>query len=580
MRPVPIFLITALVLPACSGPVPRPQATASANPEPARPPEGAAEETIPPEDRWTSRTYDPPSRPGGLDSDGPNIRVNQDSSGRDQNETVITVSPTNPLNLVGGANDYRSGDVQCGWYSSRDGGLTWTDGVFGGTPYPRQGDPTVAFCADGSVVYVCLSFTGSFQAHGLYSFRSEDGGLLWQGPYTILDRPNGFPFADKEWVACDRSSSPFANRAYTTWTDFGAQTAILLSRSADGGESWSGGVRVSDAGSPQGSVIAITPDGAVNVAWYDSSGGGRVGFDRSTNGGGSFGPDLYPSSVDAIPADPVFRRNSFPSMDADLSGGAHDGNLYIVWADDRHGDPDILLVRSTDQGATWSDPIVVNDDPPGTGADQWFPWLAVDPRGRVAVTFFDRRRSPGGRRYEIWGAISRDGGLNFDTNFLVSDTASNGSLNGFIGDYGGLAATEDHLHPLWTDLRAGTGETDAYTDRFPNTFDYDEVTGLRFTDDDTLEFDPLDGRFGVDLDYDVVSGLLGELRGDGGFARATCAAPAWPAPPYVDARVPPAGEVIYFLVRSRGPAGVGTYGDGTAARPNVRDPLDEASPCP
>lgn len=536
---------------------------------------------IPPAEHWVGKPHDPASTPTRLAGQF-NIRVNQDSSGRDQNETVVTVNPRDPLGLVGGANDYRAGPVKCGYYSSLDGGQTWVDGVLPESTYPYQGDPAAAFCGDGSVVYVCLSFAGAFQPHGLFFYRSTDGGRTWSAPRAVLNRPSGFPFADKEWVACDTTSGSFANRVYVTWTDFGAlATPILMKWSGDGGRTWSGSIRVSDGGSTQGSVIAVGPDGAVNVAWSDGGSGSRIGFDRSTNGGASFETDRFPSSVVDIPGDPVFRRNSFPTLGADRSGGPNRGHLYVAWSDNRNGDPDILLVRSEDNGAAWSTPIRVNDDAIGNGKDQWFPWLAVDPKGRVIVTFFDRRRDPGNRAYEIWGAISRDGGRTFDTNFLVSDTRSDGDLNGFIGDYGGLAATADRLYPLWTDLRAGTGESDAYTDRFPNTFSYDEVRAVTWVDRATMDFEAQDPRFGVDIDYDVVSGRISELAVDAGFARAACAAARWPAPPFGESRVPPADDGYYYLVRARGASGSGTYGDGTPSRPNVRDPLDETlSTCP
>lgn len=534
---------------------------------------------IPPSDRWIGVRRDPPAGTARARA-GPNIRVNQDTSGFDQNETVLSASPVDPLNLAGGANDYRTGNVKCGYYASLDGGLTWTDGVLPESNYPFQGDPTVAHCADGSVAYVCLSFSGAYQPHGLFFYRSTDGGQTWTAPRAVLNRPTGFPFADKEWVQCDRTpTSPYANRIYVTWTDFGISgSPILLRRSADAGATWSANVRVSDGASCQGSVIAVGPDGDVYVAWDN---GPDLGFDRSADGGQSFGTDRIPASVVDIPADPVFRRNSFPTMDVDRSAGPHRGTIYIAWSDNRNGDPDVLLVRSEDGGSTWSTPIRVNDDPLGNGADQFFPWLAVDPEGRVVVTYFDRRRFGGQRPYEIWGAISRDGGRSFDTNFLVSDTESDGSLNGFVGDYSGLAATSDRLHALWTDLRAGTGETDAYSDAYPNPFAYDEVKRLAWSDPATLTFEEQDPRFGVDLAYDVADGLLSELRADGGFARAACAAAGWNASPFVDSRVPPEDDGRWYLIRAAGPSGRGTYGDGSPGRPNVRDPLDDSIPaCP
>ena len=44
---------------------------------------------------------------------------------------------------------------------------------------------------------------------------------------------------------------------------------------------------------------------------------------------------------------------------------------------------DIMFVRSTDGGETWSDPIRVNDDPEGNGAWQWFGMMSVGPNGRI-----------------------------------------------------------------------------------------------------------------------------------------------------------------------------------------------------
>src|SRR5438105_99687 len=50
---------------------------------------------------------------------------------------------------------------------------------------------------------------------------------------------------------------------------------------------------------------------------------------------------------------------------------------------------DVVLVRSTDGGATWSDKVRVNDDPPRF--DNSLPEVEVDGRGRVQVAWYDRR---------------------------------------------------------------------------------------------------------------------------------------------------------------------------------------------
>lgn len=540
-----------------------------------------------------------PSPRSAVASSGVNVRVNQDSSGQDQTENVIAVNPLDPLNLVAGANDKRTGTIKCGHYSSADGGHTWTDGVLSQnlSLYPLQGDPALAFCADGSVVYACLGYTSDAPQGrtGAFSYVSNDGGVSWDGPHTVIAREQGlpdYPFVDKQWVACDRTAdSPYNNRMYVSWTEVLRDdwSGVITVRSSDDGVSWSDSTRVSSGSLNQGTVVAVGPDGVVNVAWHDNiwAENSRIGFDRSTDGGETFGEDRFPAAVVWIKpphwggTGPELRWDVFPTLDVDRSDGPDRGNLYIAWSDDRHGDPDILLTRSTDGGTSWSSPIRVNDDPMGSGADQFYPWIAVDPEGRVIVAFFDRRRFPGQRPYEIWGAVSRDGGRSFDTNFLISDTPGRPDEEiGFIGDFFGLTATSDRLYPFWTDVRAEI-ETDAYVDLHPNTFSYDEVRGVRWLDADTLDFESQDQRFGEDLDYDVIDGILSELRVDAGFIRSTCAAAVWPGPPYVDSRTPPARDGYYFLVRARGSSGVGSYGDGSPARPNVRDTLNQgASPCP
>lgn len=534
-------------------------------PEPRQIPVGGAEETL----------------------TGPNVRVTQ-LGGASESETAIAVNPTNPMNLIVGA--ICGGDCA---YSSLDGGQTWTQTRFT-APFTSGGDPAVAFCGDGSAFYVELGFGfvgGANYRTGLFVYKSTDGGQTWSLPQTILDHTGTLSFVtDKPWIACDSTGSAFNNRVYVVYSDRAGSLAsgiMRVKRSADSGATWSAPVVVSPAAQQNQGFLAIGPSGEVYVAWdWVPPGGynaGTIRFDKSTNGGVSFGAtDVDAATFTGIDADPNFRRLTYPTMAVDLSSGPRRGTIYIAWSDQRSGDPDILLTRSADGGATWSPPVRVNDDAVGNGAEQWAQGLTADPDGRVIVSFSDRRRFIGGSRYEVWGAISRDGGQTFDTNFLIADTPSQVPFPMFLGDYDGVAATSDHLYATWADQRPGlTDAPDIFTDVFPNAFHYDEVKGVVWTGESDMRFDTQDARFGVDLGYDVVRGLLSELRSDHGFGRATCLASYWSAPPFVDAGAPPEGDAYYYLVRARGPTGVGTYGDGSPARPNVRDPLDETlGTCP
>ncbi|MEZ5146518.1 MAG: sialidase family protein [Bacteroidales bacterium] len=63
----------------------------------------------------------------------------------------------------------------------------------------------------------------------------------------------------------------------------------------------------------------------------------------------------------------INRCNGLPITVCDLSGGPNNGTIYINWSDQSNGedDTDVWVVKSTDGGDTWSEPMRVNDDPPG-----------------------------------------------------------------------------------------------------------------------------------------------------------------------------------------------------------------------
>ncbi|RMG46844.1 MAG: exo-alpha-sialidase [Acidobacteria bacterium] len=521
-------------------------------------------------------TYDPPTTPQTLEAAGAgtNVRVNQDSSGRDQNETTIAVSPIDPGYLVGGANDARSGSWGAGVYVSHDGGRTWTDGLMPFRKYPNQGDPTVAFCGDGIPVYAYLDYVGAYQPHRLISAHSVDGGQSWVGPGVAYQGTT--PFADKPYIACaPDDGSPYANRAYLSWTQIGFGTSpIVVAYSSDHGQTWNGRTPVSGNGGVQGSIPVAGRDGEVYVFWR---GNGVIGFAHSLDGGANFGAPGVVASITPIP-DSTFRRNSFPTAAIDTSGGPYDGTVYVAWADNRNGDPDIYFTRSTDGGNTWDPPRRVNDDPVGNGRDQFFPWMSVDENGYVHLMWHDRREDPDNRDYHIRIATSRDGGATFDRNLRVTDLASDGSLTGFLGDYAALAAGHGNLFPFWSDLRAGTGEEDVYVEREP-VFDYDIVSGVAFRPDRvTVDWDDQEPRTGSGVVYDVVTGMVSDLGSADAAQRASCRYEDLPSPPAELPDLPPAGDALYVLIRAQGPRGDGSFGSGTD-HPDPRDPFDDTPAC-
>ncbi|MBD3233672.1 MAG: T9SS type A sorting domain-containing protein [candidate division Zixibacteria bacterium] len=395
---------------------------------------------------------------------GPNIQTNQDNSGNAQNETSIARNPLNPYNLVGGANDYRNGEVDGGFYYTFDGGQTWGDGTLCCWPQlDAQGDPAVTCDADGNFYFAVISFDRNTPDNGIYVSKSEDGGISWGNPVAVVEHIGdpGAPFEDKEYIAADVTDSPYRNNVYVTWTRFGWDYPIMISRSIDQGATYSAPMEISDYNYCQGSVPAVGPDGEVYVTWLAYSSPYTIRLVKSTNGGVSFGSEIIVAEITGLPS-PLpptdFRVNSFPSIAVDHSGGSTNGYIHIVWGDYRNGDADVYYSKSTDGGSNWSTAVRINDGSIGDDNDQFFPWVSCDPDGYVHVFFYDRRDDPSNIDFHGYYTRSEDGGDTWTANERVTTAPSDPYTDfsgGFIGDYNGITAVGHRAHPLWTDTRNG-----------------------------------------------------------------------------------------------------------------------------
>jgi hypothetical protein len=135
------------------------------------------------------------------------VNVSRDTTA--QNETPLAVNPANPLNMITGNNDWNYNDG-CGVNATFDGGKTWTptlpDGFIPGITaftndpaapgtgsYDFGGDPAVAFSPDGGTAYfTCFGYKGKNVA--LWLSRSRDGGRTWTagGPAAPLTLVSAF----------------------------------------------------------------------------------------------------------------------------------------------------------------------------------------------------------------------------------------------------------------------------------------------------------------------------------------------------------------------------------------------------
>lgn len=393
------------------------------------------------------------------------------------NEFTVAVNPGNPLNLVAGANDYRlyeasenRYDGSGGFYRSTDGGIKWTTGYLPGLvrgniaapgPYESAGDPSVAAGPNNVFWYANIAFNRSDAANSISVSRSADGGATWSTNYVIQTAASeGLSlFNDKDWIAAHPTNP---NVAYVTWTQFAGASPIVYSATSDGGQTWSAPARVTNRFMNQGSVGVVDSKGRLHVVWMTTS--NRTSLAYAARSGSSFGPTRVLSTV-ADPGDVTwaqFRTPDFPAI-------AIDGNtLHVVWSSWNGIDSDIVYIRSTNRGATWTKPVTICSD----ASDQFFPWIAAH-GGLVAVSYLDHNGDTGSS-YHASMVSSTDGGSSWSVSSKLSGKASDPSAGNlfqypdclplFIGDYTGIALGSDGIaHPFWPDIRIGNSPDDPGT---------------------------------------------------------------------------------------------------------------------
>ncbi len=370
-------------------------------------------------------------------------------------EVSVAINPARPENIIAVSLQAMGPGMDFA-YVSFDGGTTWAS-VQGPNPHGRtQGDDAVVFDDDGRAFWSYISFSGlgvdkpDDAANGIFVNRSDDGGRTWSEPATVVDHLNTIePFEDKPFLTTGPDGRVYV--AWTRFTKYGtpdpAETShIIFSLSEDAGESFAMPFRVSEEpgdavdsdGTLEGVVPVVGVEGEVYLVWSGPKG---LVLDKSTDGGWTFGDDRvigpHPGGWD-LEIDGLARTNGFPVTGVDQSGGPFRGALYVNWVDDRHGDPDVFVLRSDDGGDSWTSPVRVNSDA-GSRAVQFFTWMAVDPvDGSVNIAYYDRSGLEG-TQTGVTFARSTDGGSRFETIPIAID-AFETSPDVFFGDYLGIDA--------------------------------------------------------------------------------------------------------------------------------------------
>jgi hypothetical protein len=294
-------------------------------------------------------------------------------------EPSLVVNPTNTSNLIAEWQEGRwssGGSQALSLGASSDGGMTWTlayaafsvctgGSVNNAGNYQRASNGWLTVSPSGVVYALSLSFSGGALLAGSSSgqllARSTDGGFTWSQPVALIADGADF-FDDKGSVTADPTND---NYVYAVWD------------------------RLSDENSGS-SYFAVTADGG--TTWQPATSIYSAGASGQTIG----------NIIVVLPGDIVLDIFSALSTAAASAASAT-----------------LFALRSTDNGSTWSGPVMIASEEsvgtsdPLTGAgirdSTDLPAVSVSPGGTVYVVWQDSSFSAGARD-GIAMSSSADGG--------------------------------------------------------------------------------------------------------------------------------------------------------------------------
>jgi len=295
-------------------------------------------------------------------------------------EPMVAVDPTNPNRLIGvwQQDRWSNGGARGNMTGvSVDGGRTWTERAAPftrctGGDLLRASDPWVTISPNGIAHQIAIAFDGqAFEAgtsNAVLVSRSTDGGDTWS-PTVTLVRDGASAFNDKESITADPTDARFV---YAVWDRLSASSGgpALISRTTDGGATWEPPRSIYDPGTTSQTInnqIVVLPDGTL--------------------------------------VDFFTQLDSAPSRQT------------------------LTVIRSQDKGLTWSGPIVVSPvqalgtQDPETGTSvrdaAILGAITAGPDGSLVAVWQDSRFS-GGQRDGIALSRSIDGGLTWSTAIRVN----------------------------------------------------------------------------------------------------------------------------------------------------------------
>ncbi len=311
---------------------------------------------------------------------------------------------------------YSGGGADICYATSLNSGIAWTTGCLPGlTQYGPGGGPNSA-ASDAEVAYDAkhglwlISTLPIGNEYDTVAVSSSSDGIHWNNPVYVIQNQD----ADKEWIACDSTStSPYYGNCYMEWDNPDLGDLLYMSTSSDGGQTWSAPQTTQGMDYGIGGNPVVQPNGTVVVPFGDFIGGNSAFV--STNGGQSWTASIQIAQAPSHNEDGGIRSADLPSAAID---GA--GTVYASWSDCSYETDcsanDIAYSSSTD-GVHWTPKVRIPTYPIGSGVDQFILGMGIDistsgSSAHMGMTYYYYPVSNCGNSCQLYAGftLSSDGG--------------------------------------------------------------------------------------------------------------------------------------------------------------------------
>ena len=287
-------------------------------------------------------------------------------------------------------------------------------------------------------------------------WRSLNSGQSWT---NIAPATGG----DKQWFTIDNTNSTGHGFQYQIWSTAGNNYGgRQFSRSTDGGVTWLNPINIPN--SPIWGTLDVDSNGNLFIG-----GDGNTGFScaRSTNAkNGAVTPTFDQNTAVNLGGDLDFGDTINPDglagqafLAVDRSGTSTNNNIYMLATVQPTGfstGTDVMFVRSTNGGQTFSAPHRINDDPINHNKWHWMGTFAVAPNGRIDSVWLDTRNAANNTDSQLFYSYSFDAGNTWAPNVAVSN-----SFNPFLG-----YPNQNKMGDYMTMVSDNTGSNVAYCATF------------------------------------------------------------------------------------------------------------------